>query len=449
MAADHENGAVREWRSRAVWIAALAASVLVAIPAAFRGGYIGPDYWTHFRRLTDWSQVFDLAASNPPGYYLIGYGLFHLIGSSNAFPITLSILQAAINAVALGFFLLYSERRFSSRLVHLGFAIFLTFLPVRVIHVTAISADATTIPLFVLILFLFEKLRCAPTSTLRDAVVLGLGLAIAIFIKYSFMALIPAVLVLLVFMAWNRRWKLSRFVAIAALALTLPSAVAAGSFWASSRLHGYNTEKHWAKGVPPDMDFQDLFFLSRADMQLFRAPELSKHHILFPHLHSYLGLSHMGVFTDPMDLFQDLSVPQGFGAVLIPEQKTRKPWKTPVMQVSMAMGTIWTLLALAGTAWTIPIAIRNVRLDKLEREHVAVILGIAYFLLMFLPIPFVHAGARFGYWMPRLILPPLLCFFWAAFLLIDRKIVGERRIVASAIFLLVLIQCAIETVFLV
>ena len=119
------------------------------------------------------------------------------------------------------------------------------------------------------------------------------------------------------------------------------------------------------------------------------------------------------------------------------------------MRVSMVLGIIWTLLALVGTAWIVPKTIRNVWLDELDREHVAAALGIAYFLIMFLPIPFVHGGALFGYWMPRLVLPPLLCFFWAAFLLIDRKIVGERRIVASAIFLLVLIQCAIETVFLV
>ena len=104
---------------------------------------------------------------------------------------------------------------------------------------TAISADAMTIPLFVLLLFLFDRLRLHP-STFSNAAVLGLALAIAIFTKYSFMALIPAVLILLVFMAWNRHWKLSRFIAVAALALIVPSAVAGASFWASLRLHGYN-----------------------------------------------------------------------------------------------------------------------------------------------------------------------------------------------------------------
>src|SRR4029078_3688517 len=143
--------------------------------------------------------------------------------------------------------------------------------------------DATTIPLFVLILFLFERLRLQPATMFSKAAVLGLALTVAVFTKYSFMALIPALFVLFAFLSTNRQWKLSRFVAVAALALTLPSAVAAASFWASSRLHGYNTEKHWVKDVPADMNFQDLFFLSRADIQLFRAPELHNQFVLFPH----------------------------------------------------------------------------------------------------------------------------------------------------------------------
>ena len=170
--------------------------------------------------------------------------------------------------------------------------------------------------------------------------------------------------------------------------------------------------------------------------------------MLTPHKHSYLALSHLGTFTDPMNLFQDLSVPQQFGAVLIPDQKTRRAWKTPVMQTSMLLGTLWTLLAVIGTAWTQWHAIRNLLRDKLERENVTAILGIALFLIIFLPIPFVHAGALFGYWTPRLILPALLYFFWAAFLLIDREIANRSNILAIAIFSVTLVQSTLEIVIL-
>ena len=431
------------------WAGVLTVPFLLSVYAAFRGGHIGPDYYTHISRLTEWPKIFDFSASNPPGYYLVGYGLFRIIGSDNAFPITLSILQAAINAVALWYFFVYSERRFGSGLIHLAFVSFLAFLPVRVIHATTLGPDCVTIPFFVLLLFLFDNFLRDETSTSRNAGLLGFALAAAIFTKYSFMALIPAILVVFTSLAVSRRWKLQRYVAILVLGLLLPSMIAAHSFWASSRVHGYNTEKHWlAKGGAPDMDFRDLFSLKANDLQLFGAPEYFKRQILAAHKYSYLALSHMATFTDPMNLFQDLSVPQQFSAVLLPDQKTRQPWKTLVMQISMSLGVVWTLLALTGTAWTFLLATKNLLKGKLEREDVTAILGIACFLVIFLPIPFVHGGALFGYWTPRLILPALLYFFWAAFLLIDRKI-ARQPMIAVAVLALALIQCAIAALILI
>ena len=422
---------------------------LLSVYAAFRGGYVGPDYYTHFTRLTEWPKIFDFSASNPPGYYLVGYALFRIIGSRNAFPITLSILQAAINAVALWYFFLYSERRFSSGLIYLAFVFFLALLPVRVIHATTLGPDCVTIPFFVLLLFLFDNFLIEETSTWQNAALLGCALAAAILTKYSFMALIPTILVVFTFLAVNRRWKLQRYIALSVFGLLLPSIISAHSFWASSRVHGYNTEKHWlAKGGAPDMDFKDLFSLKANDLQLFGAPEYFKRDILAAHKHSYLALSHMATFTDPMNLFQDLSVPQQFGEVLVPDQKTRRPWKTAVMQISMSIGVLWTLLALAGTAWTFFLATKKLLHDKLEREDITAILGTACFLVIFLPIPFVHGGALFGYWTPRLVLPALLYFFWAAFLLVDRKIVTQS-ITAVAVLVLVLIECMIEAVILI
>jgi hypothetical protein len=152
----------------------------------------------------------------------------------------------------------------------------------------------------------------------------------------------------------------------------------------------------------------------------------------------------MGIFTDPMNLFQDLPVPQTIGSVLIPDQKTRRPWKTRVMSASMFLGTVWTLFALLGAASAFWQAIKNLSRTNLQREDNAILLAIAYFLLMFLPIPFVHAGALFGYWTPRLILPALLCFFMAGFILIDRKLAEKSNKIVLGVLLLVAIQCGTE-----
>lgn len=432
--------------SRLLWVCVLGFALLLSVLATFRGGYVGPDYNTHLDRLIDWQKIFDFSATSPPTYFLLGHGLFRLIGSNNAFPITLSAIQVLINTVAMWWFFLYTENRFKSPIVHTAFVLFLSFLPVRVIHATVIGTDSTTIPLFVLLLFLLDRFFRDKTSS-KNAAFLGLGLALAIFTKYSFMALLPALATILLYLFAKGIWDLRRFVGICILTLALPSSLALYSFWASSRVHGYNTEKHWlTKGMPPDMNYRDLFLLKAEDAKLFRAPEYFKRDILAAHKHSYLGLSHLGVFSDPMNLFQDLPVPQHLGSVLIPDQKTRRAWKTPFMTASISLGTIWTFLALLGTPWAAVRALKNVVTAKLAREDIVILFGIAYFLLMFLPIPFVYAGALFGYWTPRLILPALLSFFLAAFLLIDRKIIERWNKIAFVVFVLAIVQCAIEAV---
>jgi 4-amino-4-deoxy-L-arabinose transferase-like glycosyltransferase len=434
---------------RILWLFALGFSFVLSVFAAFRGGYIGPDYYTHFARLTEWRKIFDFSTTSPPTYYLLGHWLFLLIGSNNAFPIALSIAQSVLNMFAMLWFFGYTEQRFRSRLIHLAMVFFLAFLPVRVIHAATIGTDSMTVPLFVLVLFLLNRFLSEETPNVRSAVLLGLGIAVAVWTKYSFMAFIPAVFIILLTLWAEHRWRFLRFVAICALTLLLPSALALHSFWASSRVHGYNTEKHWlAKGEAPDMNYRDLLFVKHTDIQLFRAPEYFKREILESHRYSYLGLVHLGIFTDTMNLFQVLTVPQNFGSVLIPDQKTRQPWKTPVMRASMFLGVIWTVLVLVSVPWSLFHAFRNLIDRKLNREDVTAILGIAFFLIVFLLIPFVHGGALFGYWTPRLILPALLSFYLAAFLFTDRKIARGSTLIVGTVLVLVFVQCGLEAVML-
>src|SRR5215471_1016898 len=96
------------------WACGLCVSLALSVFAAFRGGYIGPDYYTHFARLVGQSPIFDFAATSPPIYYLLGRALFSVLGNPDAFPIILSIVQATMNTLALWCFFVYTERRFSS-----------------------------------------------------------------------------------------------------------------------------------------------------------------------------------------------------------------------------------------------------------------------------------------------------------------------------------------------
>jgi 4-amino-4-deoxy-L-arabinose transferase-like glycosyltransferase len=445
---------------RVLWACALCVSFLISVFAAFRGGYIGGDYNTHLERILNAGKLFDFSVADPPIFVLVSQELLRFIGRNNGFVITLSIIQAAINALALWWFFLYSERRFKSPLLHLSLILFLTFLPVRIIHAASIGPDWLTIPVFVLVLFLFDKFLSEETSTPKNAAFLGLALALGIWSKYSFMALLPAIFVIFAFLWWRRAWNLKRFVTICALSLVLPSALVLYSSWQSFRVQGFTIHRIWLpkEGVPgqPEMNYKDLFSVKAADLELFKAPEEFKrepsdeghYHVGFrrAHQHSYLGLSHMGIFTDPMNLFQDLPGPQSIDRFLHCDFKTRRPWKTAVMVAAMSLGTLWTVLALAGTPWIFCGAVKDLWRDKLEREDATAFLGIAYFLLMFLPIPFVYWGCLYGYWMPRLILPSLLCFSWAGFLLLDRTIGAKSEKVASVVLAFVIVQSGIEIV---
>jgi len=445
---------------RISWACALFVSFVIQAYAAFRGGYVGPDYNNHLARMIDATRLFDFSTADPPIYILIGHGLFRLIGKNNGFPITLAIVQAAINALALWWFFLYSERRFKSPILHLALVLFLIFLPVRMIHSVTSGTDWMTIPAFVLVLFFFDKFRSEETSTLKNAALVGLALAVGIWSKYSFMALVPAIFVIFAILWWKRSWSLMRFVTICALSLVLPSGLVLHDFWQSHRLPNATARTVWIpkNGAPgqPEMVWKDLFLVKGADLELFKAPQFFKHepedgpnyHIGYrlAHKHSYLALSHMMAFTDTQNLFQDLPNPQGVDNFLIPDFKVRRDWKTPWNVASVSFGALWTLLALLGTPLILVGAIKHLWRNNLEREDITALLGIAYFLLLFLAVPYCMWSARDGAWTTRLIMVPLLYFFWAGFLLLDRTIVSKWPGVASVILALVLVQCGIEIV---
>lgn len=451
----------RYFHPRIIWAIALFASSLISILAVFRGGYIGPDYDRHLKKMLTFADAIDFTWVHPPPYYLFGHALFWLLGVNNRFIITLSIIQILINSIALWWFFVYTEPRFRSRILHLSLALFLSFLPVRVIHATTMGDDWTTIPVIVLLLFLFEKFQFNGNPSMRYAALLGIALTLGFWSKYSFLILIPAFFVIYIFLWINRRWKFRRFIAVCALTFILPSCLVLVTIRLNSADPNSISNKMWIPkgGVPgqPDMDFSDLLLVKANDLELFKAPEYfmrfcdgcdTSEGIRTPHKYSYLALSHMNVFTDTMNLFQDLPLAPWINTYLIPDFKRRAPWKTPVMQASMLLGTIWTGLALVGTPFVFVGGILNLFKGRLRREDVLAILGSTYFLMLFLPIPYVLDGTLSGFWTPRLILVPLLFFFLSAFLLIDKIAPGARK-TAFVILGLVVVQSLIEVVMLV
>src|SRR5438552_17564257 len=87
-------------RPKILWACALGVSFLLSVFAAFRGGFVGPDYWIHLPRLIEWSRVFDFSTTVPPLSYLFGLAVFLLVSDTDAFPTTPSAVPPAISSLA-------------------------------------------------------------------------------------------------------------------------------------------------------------------------------------------------------------------------------------------------------------------------------------------------------------------------------------------------------------
>ena len=66
------------------------------------------------------------------------------------------------------------------------------------IHSVTSGADWLTVPVFVLLLYVFDRFLSEETSTPKNAAFLGLVLGLSIWSKYSFMAVLPAIFLIFV-----------------------------------------------------------------------------------------------------------------------------------------------------------------------------------------------------------------------------------------------------------
>ena len=86
MKADSISPANKLTYIRTLWASALVVSFLLSVLAAFRGGYVGPDYNMHLSRLLDASKILDFSETTPPTYYLLDMHYFCLSDATTLFP---------------------------------------------------------------------------------------------------------------------------------------------------------------------------------------------------------------------------------------------------------------------------------------------------------------------------------------------------------------------------
>ncbi len=445
-----------------VWLGAAA----VQLNAIRHHGVMGQDFQFNYDLTkgiaADLSSALHFHHTNPPFYHLAGALIIRATGGVNAVT-WIGWLNLAVNAVALVVLFRLTAFCIRNPVLRVSYLVLAAFLPLRLIHSIVNAGDAFTVLPFFAAALLLIKLQRAPAQHGRLLLGLALGvvLTLGVLTKYTFLSCLAATV--LVLAQIFRRGGLSGWeaVQIGAASVFLP-AVAAGLQLAT---HGnFSNTMGLKHGTPKDaFDFVDVVSLSPRDRIILAAPPYnaaagwngadptalsdgpaSSLELLIPHEHSYPALTHLDVFTDTLNVFQNERSETYFGR--------RSGWHQALMALAVKTSLPLTVasvvaVALVGVLGTIWALIEPGR-SRVELEAVG-LLSFGWFGNIALFLPYVSGGYAGGYWTARLILPAVLGFLLLLFFALDRVLRGRGgRIASWGILSYVLLQSALHVSFL-
>ena len=379
--------------------------------------------------------------NNPPLFHLFCAGVFKATRHVHSLEM-ISLITTVLNMGALLLLHRLSLRCIASPLVRVAAVVFLAFLPAGMIHAIVLAADGVATPTTVALMYTLVRLAEAGRRRWGEFLVWGvfalLTLCLAVSIKFTAVSLVPAAAAVIVAMWLARAADLPRTV-VALLLVVLPAATL-----------GFTTYRHYKTyqksnlgvnmAIDPfspetEINVRSLLLPRKADLKLLRdAPQYDapsefvidghrRHEMAVPNRYSYLGLLHLGVFTDIMNIYQ----PDPRDAYIGP----RAPGPHRRMTIAARTAVPFTLCAVIAVPWML---FRTTYRVLRRRDGAAAALPVfavltvsfAFFLIIFLFIPFTGALAG-GYWLPRLIIPALFGFFLVTFAFLDRTPLGTTR----------------------
>jgi hypothetical protein len=243
---------------------------------------------------------------------------------------------------------------------------------------------------------------------------------------------------------------------VATVVLALPAAIFIYSMNESIKVNGYSTTNHWLlKGEPSVMRWRDIFTLNSRDIQLLSAPEYFKDHLYENRQYSYVGLVHISTFTDCQNYFQP------------PPKDISTDWKnrnqadfmrsrTKISKILQTLTVNWcipfALFTIASTIYCLLLSVPSILIptNKLGiPTAIITLLAAGFYGMIFLNLHRVSNPYFSGYWLPRLIMPPLTIFLILSFVGLEtllKKLPLLQRY-SSAIFSTCLAYTAVACVF--
>lgn len=431
-------------RELALLLLIIGSSILLQLNALEHHGYVGQDYGAHAAGVIgtarDWSVAFDFAtgeqATNPPLYVLFAGLIYRLAGNSLE---AVGLATSVINAVALGCLLVY-VRPHISRYMWLGLAVVLAFVPFRVIHSTVISHDSLTFPFLLALTWLIARDRdiAQPKARALNLAGITLTLSLAVFEKYSFIALVSVVALILLHNA-QRRQQLSPRFGLVVLFIVLPALALYAALQLQTRAVGGYGANQWRDfNEPPTMTLDDVLLPKLADIRLLNAPKYDEGlgpngtsadmDLIVFHRYSYIGLLHLASFTDILNVFQNDPRPAIPG--------NRSDASQFRMSIAVKTSVPVTAVVLMGLAFFAAQIVRLYLGKSTERASIEALFlcSLATFGFVALGLTLVAAPYLSGYWLPRLVMAPLVGFFALGFVALDRCLPARAVVPRVAIF---------------
>jgi hypothetical protein len=450
------------WERRVVWVVLLT-YLVVQVNAILHHGTWGQDFIGHMIFIAQAYQdphkfwtTFIEGQNNPPLFHLVCAGVFRLTRHVHSLEV-ISLIAMVLNGGALYLLHRLSLRMIPWATVRMATLVFLTFLPAGMIHAIVLAADCVTTPTVVLLMYLLVRISESGSERLWKCAlwcVAACGaLAFAVSVKFTSIALVPAAAVCIVAMWFGRGTGLFRTALALLLVVGPPAAVGLRAY------RQYTAQQATNLGVnlkidptTSELNVRSVLFFRAADEKLLRAPaydkdsgrgskEVDKYELGIPNKYSYIGLLHVGIFTDILNVYQYDPNDGYFGPRTRPAQRR--------MALAVKTALPYTFCALVACPWLLVTSSWNVLLRRRPRDlPVLIVLTVsfAFWLVIVIFLPFTGALGG-GYWLPRLVVPALFGFFLVTFTFIAHSPVGKARFGRLALLAAVLFQAGLTLSF--
>jgi hypothetical protein len=397
------------------------------ISAALRQGAIGQDFALHHQNMLyavakpiEW--IFgSYPRTNPPLFYILGGFVHNLVGPDN-WPCVIGVVDAVPNVLAIICLYLLSLWLIPSQIARLSLVAFVGFLPAFQVTSVVFAADAFCQAPFFLAVTAVVACVLGKIGVRLTVFCVTCLVALLVSLKYTALCLIPAGIAAILLLKWVGRIRLKTMVWSVLVFTSTTSLIAA--YWMKQQpstvsMH-FSPAMRRTVGVHRNqMNLRSILFFRTGDMFLLDGPSYwelatkdrgTPQSLFHANYFSYPGLLCLSTFTDAMDILQPKPKGASFGV--------RTSFKRILNRLACNTGLAWfvaiAILVAAGLVWAATACSYNRNATEASVLVLGIFAGFWHLFIVAL-LPTVSLAIAFGYWLPRLTLPSLMCYAFVAF----------------------------------